>query len=169
MGPDSYPNFFSNLVSNSQSYSNLKFDSPLHNPAGSQISPLHFTAGRFLQKSLTWLPVVLCSGEIWLPAASCGGEIRLPAAWCSGEIWLQHYAAGSQPSIQITLPLWNQIWQKLRKWISVQGGYFWWKKRRWKISRYCPFKGGKRSFYIGVRRKVGETMSLQISQTWNYF
>ncbi len=36
LGPDSYPNFFSNLVSNSQNYSNLKFDSPLHNAAWSQ-------------------------------------------------------------------------------------------------------------------------------------
>jgi hypothetical protein len=36
LGPDSYPKFFSNLVSNSQSYSNLKFDSPLHYAAGSQ-------------------------------------------------------------------------------------------------------------------------------------
>jgi hypothetical protein len=36
LGPDSYPKFFSNMVSNSQSYSNLKFDSPLHYAAGSQ-------------------------------------------------------------------------------------------------------------------------------------
>ncbi len=33
LGPDSYPNFCSNLLSNSQSYSNLKFDSPLHHAA----------------------------------------------------------------------------------------------------------------------------------------
>jgi hypothetical protein len=36
LGPESYPKFFSNLVSNSQSYLNLKFDSPLHYAAGSQ-------------------------------------------------------------------------------------------------------------------------------------
>ncbi len=36
LGPDSYSKFFSNLVSNSQSYSNLKFDSTLHDAAGSQ-------------------------------------------------------------------------------------------------------------------------------------
>ncbi len=36
LGPDSYTKLFSNLVSNLQSYSNLKFDSPLHHAAGSQ-------------------------------------------------------------------------------------------------------------------------------------
>jgi hypothetical protein len=36
LGPDSYPKFCSNLVSISQSYLNLKFDSPLHYAAGSQ-------------------------------------------------------------------------------------------------------------------------------------
>ncbi len=36
LGPDSYPKFVSDLVSNSQSYSNLKFDSPPHYAAGSQ-------------------------------------------------------------------------------------------------------------------------------------
>ncbi len=36
LGPDSYPKLFSNVVSNSQSYSNLKFDSPLHHAAGRQ-------------------------------------------------------------------------------------------------------------------------------------
>jgi hypothetical protein len=36
LGPDSYPKFFSNLVSNSQSYSNLKCDSLLRHAAGSK-------------------------------------------------------------------------------------------------------------------------------------
>jgi predicted nuclease with TOPRIM domain len=36
LGPDSYTKLFPNLVSNSQSYSNLKLDSPLHDAAGSQ-------------------------------------------------------------------------------------------------------------------------------------
>ncbi len=35
LGPYSYPKFFSNLISNSQSYSNLKFDYPLYHAAGS--------------------------------------------------------------------------------------------------------------------------------------
>ncbi len=33
-GPDTPPTIFSNFVSNSPSYSNLKFDSPLYNIAG---------------------------------------------------------------------------------------------------------------------------------------
>jgi hypothetical protein len=37
LGPDSYPNFLSIFFSNLQSYSNLKFDSPLHHAAGSEI------------------------------------------------------------------------------------------------------------------------------------
>ncbi len=53
---------------------------------------------------------------------------------------LMHHAAGSQTSIVKTPRVWNQIWKKVRVWIRVQGGYFWWKKRRWKMSRYCPFK-----------------------------
>ncbi len=35
-GPDTPPKIFSNFVSNSPSYSNLKFDSPLYNIAGSR-------------------------------------------------------------------------------------------------------------------------------------
>ncbi len=55
-GPCSYPKLFSNLVSNSKSFSNLKFDSPLHDAAESQKvqsaaarfdSPLHNAAERF--------------------------------------------------------------------------------------------------------------------------
>ncbi len=68
LGPNSYSKFFSNLVSNSQSYSNFKFDSRLHHAAGSQI-------------------LILINPRIW-----------------------------------------KQIRKKLRIWIKVQGGYFWWKK-----------------------------------------
>ncbi len=52
-----------------------------------------------------------------------------------------HHAAGSQTLILITSRIWKQIQRKLSIWIRAQGVYFWWKKRRWKISRYCPFKG----------------------------
>ncbi len=47
-GPDSYPKFFSNLVSNLQSCLNLKFDSPLHHTAERFDSPLHNAAERFV-------------------------------------------------------------------------------------------------------------------------
>jgi hypothetical protein len=39
-----------------------------------------------------------------------------------------HHAAGSQTLILITPQIWKQIRKKLRIWIRVQGGYFWWKK-----------------------------------------
>ncbi len=41
---------------------------------------------------------------------------------------LLHHAAGSQTLIITTLWIWKQIWKKLRIWIRVKGGYFWWKK-----------------------------------------
>jgi hypothetical protein len=94
-GPCSYPKLFSNLVSNSQSYSNLKFDSPLHDSAGSQKvqsaaarfdSPLHNAAERFdstLQNAVGKFdsPLHHAAGRFLqqsltlLPAASYSGEI----------------------------------------------------------------------------------------------
>ncbi len=97
-----------------------RFDSPLQNVVGKFDSPLHHAAGRFLQQSLTCLPAASYSGEIWLPTA-----------WCN-------------TLILITPRIRKQIKKKLRIWIMAQGGYYCWKKRRWKISRYCfsiPFKG----------------------------
>ncbi len=88
-------------------------------------SPLHHAAERFLQKSLTWLLSAPCSGEIWLPLQNSAERFDSSL----------HDAAGSQTSLQIN----PRIWKK-RIWIRVQGEYFKWNKRRWKISRYCPFK-----------------------------
>ncbi len=73
-----------------------------------------------------------CSGEICLHAAEWSGEIWLPTSSCSGESdFNSENSTNTKPN--------NQIWNQLRVWIIVQGGYFWWKKRSWKISCYCPF------------------------------
>jgi hypothetical protein len=52
-------------------------------------SPRHYAGGGFLQKSLTWLPTVFCSGDTWLPAAKYSGKVCLYAAACSCQTWLR--------------------------------------------------------------------------------
>jgi hypothetical protein len=131
----------------------VRSDSLLQDAAGSHISllqnavigydsPLHSTARRFLQKSLTWFPVASFSREIWLAAAFCSGKISLSRCIMQlrGFDSPLHDAMGGQTSVEIIPQVWNQFWTKIMVWIKVQGGYFWWKKRRSKISHYCLFK-----------------------------
>jgi hypothetical protein len=99
-----------------------------------QQGDLIYAAGRFLQNQRLYSPPPLA-----VPAAKCSGEIWLSAVACSCKIWFPlHNAAESQSSTQVTPRIWNQIWKKIRVWIS---GPFDEKNRDKKnLAPYYPFK-----------------------------
>ncbi len=97
-------------------------DSPLHNTAERFDSPLHKAAERFD------FPLQNVVVRLDSPLQKAAERFDSP----------MHHAAGSQTLILITPRIWKQIRKKLRIWFLVQGVYFWWKKLKWKISRYCP-------------------------------
>jgi hypothetical protein len=75
-------------------------------------SPLHHIAGRFDS------PLKNAAARFDFPLHNVAERFDSPL----------HGAAGSQTLILITPWIWKQIRKKLRIWIKVQGGYFWWKK-----------------------------------------
>ncbi len=84
LDPNSYPNFF-RICFQICGVIDLKFDSPLHDTAGSQIFPQHYAAGSQIS------PLHFAAGSQISPLYDAAGSQvndccrNLPAAWCSGE------------------------------------------------------------------------------------
>ncbi len=91
----------------------LKFDSPLHDAAGSQISPLQCAAGSQI------LPLHFAAGSQISPLQCAAGSQILPMHFAAGsqispvhdasgrQIFMLHYAAGSQISPLQLLQTWT--------------------------------------------------------------
>jgi hypothetical protein len=87
LGPDAYPKFF-NLAFKFVKLIELKFDSLLHHPVGSQILLLHFAAGSQispLHDTAGVQPMIFAEIFLLHFATSCSGESNHTAAKCSGE------------------------------------------------------------------------------------
>ncbi len=111
LDPDSYPKFFSKLGFKFVELLQLKFDSPLHHTAGSQISPLHYATGVRFRRCISQrgvksshcifqrrgvTPCCILYWRIRFSAQNAAGSQFLPLHDAAGiQILPLHDAAGS--------------------------------------------------------------------------